>query len=388
MFSLRPSGNSKKNRGAVILPKRNISVANAVLNGNEKKYVNECLDTGWISSNGRFVEEFEKKFSDFCKTKYSVSCCNGTVSLHLSLLAQNVAPGDEIIMPTLTYIATANAVRYCGGRPVFVDSEGETWNINPALIEAKVTDKTKGIIVVHLYGHPVDMDPVLKIAEKYGLFVIEDAAEAHGALYKNKIVGSIGDCGSFSFYGNKIITTGEGGMVVTQNKRLADTIRTLKGQGVDPNRRYWHPVIGYNYRMTNIEAAIGLAQLEKIDWHLQRRREIARLYNKHLEDLQEFIQLPAEMKWAKHAFWMYSVLLKDRINVSRDEFMVRLQEAGIETRPVFYPMHILPPYNEPEGHYPVAERIAARGINLPTHGTLSEDEILYIADTIKKICIT
>lgn len=366
--------------------KETIPVASAVLNGNEKKYVMDCLDTSWISSNGKYIEEFESQFSQMCKVQHAISCSNGTVALHLALLAHNIGPNDEIIIPTLTYIATANSVHYCGARPVFVDSDSETWNINPHLIEERITPNTKGIVVVHLYGHPVDMDPILKIAKKHDLFVIEDAAEAHGALYKNKIVGSLGDCGTFSFYGNKIITTGEGGMVVTNNRNLANTIRTLKGQGVDPNRRYWHPIIGYNYRMTNIEAAIGLGQLEKIDWHLQRRREVAEVYNKYLKKLQDYIQLPIEKKWAKHAFWMYSILLKDNVKISRDEFMSLLQQGGIETRPVFYPMHILPPYKELEPHYPIAEKIAARGLNLPTHGNLTEKDIIFIAKTIEKIC--
>jgi len=224
------------------------------------------------------------------------------------------------------------------------------------------------------------------LTKKYGLFIIEDAAEAHGALYKNIIVGSMGDCGSFSFYGNKIITTGEGGMIVTNNKLLADTIRTLKGQGVDPNRNYWHPVVGYNYRMTNIEAAIGLAQLENIDWHIQKRREVADLYNKYLADLKEYIQLPIEKKWARHAFWMYSIQLKETLNISRDDFMNLLQKYGIETRPVFYPMHMLPPYKETISQYPVAEKIASRGINLPTHGRLCEKDVKFISDTIRNIC--
>lgn len=367
---------------------KKIPVANAVLNGNEKKYVMDCLDSSWISSNGKYIVEFERKFARFCKSDYAISCCNGTVSLHLALLGNNVGVNDEIIMPTLTYIATANSVRYCGARPVFVDSDPETWNIDPSKIEEKITPNTKGIIVVHLYGHPVEMDPVLKIASRHDLFIIEDAAEAHGAMYKNKIVGSLGDCASFSFYGNKIITTGEGGMVVTNNKKMAEKIRTLKGQGVDSTRRYWHPVIGYNYRMTNIEAAIGLAQLEKIEWHLKRRREIADLYHKHLKNLQNYIQLPIEKKWAHHAYWMYSILLKDSVSLSRDEFMNRLQKEGIETRPVFYPMHILPPHKEKRGKYPVAEKIASRGINLPTHGSLTEGDIKYISKTVEDICIT
>ncbi len=367
---------------------RYIYVSSPILNGNEKKYVNDCLNTGWISSNGKYVEEFEKKFSEFCSTKYAVSCCNGTVALHLSLLGKNVVPNDEIIMPTLTYIATANAAKYCGAKPIFVDSDPETWNIDPNLIEEKISDRTRGIVVVHLYGHPVDMDPVLEIAKKYGLFVVEDAAESHGALYKNRIVGSLGDCGSFSFYGNKIITTGEGGMVVTNNMSLADSIRTIKGQGADPERRYWHNVIGYNYRMTNIEAAIGLAQLEKIDWHLQRRREIANLYNLYLDPLKDYIQLPVEKHYANHAFWMYTILLKKTIKLSRDDFMKQLQTDGIETRPIFYPIHTLPPYKEDNGNYPVAEKIAARGINLPTHCGLLELDIQFIAEIMGKICKT
>ena len=368
------------------MTKNIIPVGSPVLNGNEKKYVMDCLESTWISSNGKYITEFEKQFSQFCHTKYAVSCCNGTVSLHLALLAQGLNPNDEIIMPTLTYIATANAVTYCSARPVFVDSDIDTWNIDPMLIEAKITPKTKGIIVVHLYGHPVDMDPILKIAKKYGLFIIEDAAEAHGALYKNKIVGSMGDCGSFRFYGNKIITTGEGGMIVTNNKFLADTIRVLKGQGVDPNRNYWHPVVGYNYRMTNIEAAIGLAQLENINWHIQKRREVADLYNKYLADLTKYIRLPIEKSWARHAFWMYSIQLKEALNISRDDFMNSLQQFGIETRPVFYPMHMLPPYKETVNQYPVAEKIASRGINLPTHGSLFEKDVKFISDTIRNIC--
>lgn len=363
-----------------------IHVASPIFNGNEKKYAVDCIETGWISSAGRYTDEFENKFASFCNTKHAVSCCNGTIALHLALLAEGVGPGDEIIVPTLTYIATANAVKYCGARPVFVDSEPETWNIDPTLIEDKITQKTKGIIVVHLYGHPVDMDPVMEIAKRHGLFVIEDAAEAHGALYKNRIVGSIGDMGAFSFFGNKIITTGEGGMVVTDDDKLAERMRQLKGQGMDPKRRYWFPIIAYNYRMTNIQSAIGLAQLENISWHIGRRREVADLYNKYLGDLHDFIQLPIEKDWARHAFWMYSIVLKDSVKVPRDEFMGLLERDGIETRPIFYPMHVMPPYLENEGRYPVSESISSRGINLPTHSQLTEEDIIYISDKIRCHC--
>lgn len=363
-----------------------IHVASPIFNGNEKKYALDCIETGWISSAGRYTEEFESKFASFCNAKHGVSCCNGTIALHLALLAEGVGSGDEVIVPTLTYIATANAVTYCGAHPIFVDSEPETWNIDPDLIEDKITQKTKGIIVVHLYGHPVDMDPVIAIAKKHGLFVIEDAAEAHGALYKQRIVGSIGDIGAFSFFGNKIITTGEGGMVVTDDDELAERMRLLKGQGMDPKRRYWFPVIGYNYRMTNIQSAIGLAQLENISWHLSKRRDVADLYNKHFGDLRDFIQLPIEKDWAHHAFWMYSIILKDTVKLSRDTFMEQLGKECIETRPIFYPMHVLPPYREQDAGYPVADRIALRGINLPTHSLLTEEDIIYICDKIRFYC--
>lgn len=363
-----------------------ISVASPILNGNEKKYVNECIDTAWISSNGKYIKEFEEKFAKFCNTKHAISCCNGTVALHLPLLAYGIGPGDEVLVPTLTYIATANAVAYCGAKPVFIDSEPDTWNIDPNKLEEKITSKTKGIIVVHLYGHPVDMDPIMEIARKYNLFVIEDAAEAHGAVYKNKVVGSIGDIGTFSFFGNKIITTGEGGMVVTNNDELVAKIRLLKGQGMDPKRRYWFPMVGYNYRMTNVEAAIGLAQLENVNWHLSKRREIADLYYKYLSNFNDFIEMPIEKEWAKHSFWMFSILLKDSVKVSRDEFMKLLDDDGVETRPVFYPMHVMPPYMEDESGYPVANNISSRGINIPTHALLTEKDIAYISEKIKEYC--
>lgn len=369
------------------MTRQKISVASPILNGNEKKYVLDCIETAWISSNGKYIREFEDKFATFCNVKHSISCCNGTVALHLPLLAYGVGPGDEIIVPTLTYIATANAVVYCGAKPVLVDSEPITWNIDPVKIEEKITKNTKGIIVAHLYGHPVDMDPIMDIAKKYNLFVIEDAAEAHGALYKNRKVGSIGDVGTFSFFGNKIITTGEGGMIVTNNDELNEKIRLLKGQGMDPQRRYWFQIVGYNYRMTNIEAAIGLAQLEKISWHLNKRREVADLYYKHLSELSDYIELPIEREWARHSFWMFSILLKDRVKISRDEFMGLLDSDGIETRPIFYPMHVMPPYFEKENNYPVANLVSSRGMNIPSHGLLSEEDIQYIASRVKKYCL-
>ena len=366
--------------------KRFIPVAAPMLVGNEKAYVMDCLESSWISSNGKYIKQFEDAFAEFCEARHAISCCNGTVALHVALKALGVESGDEVIVPTLTFISTANAVTYCGGRPVFIDSEPETWNLDPTLIESKITPRTKGIIVVHLYGQPADMDAIMSIARRRGLFVIEDAAEAHGAEYKGRRVGSIGDIATFSFYGNKIITSGEGGMVTTNDENLAQKVRLLKGQGMDPERRYWFPIIGYNYRMTNIAAAIGLAQLEKIDWHLQRRREVASWYAEELQQAAGVVMQAVEA-WSRHAYWMFTILLRDDALVERDEVMAQLKERGIETRPVFYPLHILPPYRTGAlsiGGFPVAESIARRGFNVPTWAGLTRDDVRYVCDCLQQ----
>jgi perosamine synthetase len=369
--------------------KRHIPVAAPALIGNEAAYVSDCIESTWISSAGQYVERFEAAFAEFCDVGYAVSCCNGTAALHLALLALGVEPGDEVIVPTLTFVATANAVTYCGARPVFVDSDPEIWSLDPSLLPDLITARTKGIIVVHLYGHPVDMDPVLALAQKHGLFVIEDAAEAHGAEYKGRRIGSLGDVAAFSFYGNKLLTTGEGGMVVTNDAGLAAKVHQLKGQGVDPHRRYWFPVIGYNYRLTNIAAAIGLAQMEKADWHVSRRREVAAQYAQHLKSSPD-IKLQPEKSWARHAYWMTSVVLDEHAAVPRDEVMARLADAGIETRPFFHPMHTLPMYQElaQEQGYPVAERLASHGINLPSSATLSGEDVAFVCDQLTHILQT
>jgi perosamine synthetase len=363
--------------------KRFIPVAAPSLIGNEKKYVQDCLDTSWISSCGKYVDLFEEQFAHFCNTRHALACCNGTAALHLALMALDVGPGDEVIIPTLTFVATANAVTYCGATPVFVDSEPVTWNMDTSLIESLITDRTKGIIVVHLYGHPVDMDPIIEVARAHSLFVIEDAAEAHGAEYKGRRIGSLSDIATFSFYGNKIITTGEGGMVVTNDSTLAHKIRTLKGQGLDPERRYWFPQVGYNYRMTNIAAAIGLAQLEKVDWHVERRRDIASAYKATLNNVPG-VTMQAELPWARCVYWMSSIVLDENLPISRDEVMANLAQDGIETRPFFYPMHMLPMYQHIKGKtiYPVAERVSAQGINLPTYAAMSSKDIEYICSRL------
>jgi perosamine synthetase len=364
---------------------RKISVASPVFDGNEKKYVLDCLETGWISSIGKYIHTFEEQFAAFCGVRHALACSNGTVAIHLALLAYDIKPGDEVLVPTLTYIASANAVTYCGAKPVFVDSEPETWNLDPSKIEEKITPRTRGIIVVPLYGHPADMDPIMALAKKHNLFVVEDAAEAHGALYHGKKAGSQAHVSTFSFFGNKVITTGEGGMVVTNDDALAEKMRLLKGQGMDPKRRYWFPIVGYNYRMTNIQAAIGLAQLENIEVHLGKRRELAAQYLQGLAGLGDFLDFQHEQPWAKHTYWMFSILLKKRVALTRDEFMQKLAEAGVETRPLFYPMHVMPPYLEPSEKYPVATDLAARGINLPTHGSLSREDVDYVVENIIRL---
>jgi perosamine synthetase len=349
---------------------------------NEKRYVNDCLESGWISSIGNYLARFEEGFARFCGVKHAIATNNGTTAIHLALVALGIGPGDEVILPTLTYIATANAVRYCGATPVFIDCDEETLNIDVQAIESKITVRTRAIIPVHLYGHPVDMDLILELAEKNDLYVVEDAAEAHGAKYKGRIVGSIGTCATFSFYGNKILTTGEGGMVTTNDDLLAAKLRIYRGQGMDPNRRYWHPVIGYNYRMTNIAAAIGCAQLERVDEALANRKRLALWYSSGLAQIPGLV-LPVQKHYAEHVYWMYTVLLPEHGAAKRDSVCKILESRGIETRPIFFPMHVLPPYEEDWTRYPKATECAARGINLPTHELLTQDEVSYVCEHLE-----
>lgn len=361
-----------------------ISVAMPHFAGNEKKYVDDCMETTWISSAGKYVNEFEMKFSEYFGVEESISCCNGTVALHVPLVALGLKPGDEVILPSFTYIATANAVKYCGATPVFADCLADTWNIDPEDIKRKISPRTKGIIPVHLYGNPCDMDAIMEIAKENNLFVLEDAAECHGATYKGKKVGTFGDVGTFSFFGNKIITTGEGGMIVTNNKELAEHIRVLKGQGQDPNRRYWFIEVGYNYRMTNIEAAIGLAQLEDIEVHIANRRKVASWYMEELADMKDYITFQKVTDQAASVWWMFSVLLTEKSKISRDNLMDALKKDGIETRPLFYPMHMMPVYEDSNARCPVSERVSVNGLNVPTHAKLSREDVTYICNRIKK----
>ncbi len=255
-----------------------IRVAEPLLNGNERAYVLDCLDSTWISSRGKYIERFERSVADFCGVEHAVATNNGTTALHLALVAQGIGPGDEVIVPTLTYIASVNAIRFCGATPVFVDSVGPQMTLDPQHVEDRITAKTRGIVTVPLYGHPVDIAAIEGIAGRRGLFVVEDAAEAMGAKVQGRRVGAWGDCATFSFFGNKIITTGEGGMIVTNNSSLAQRMRFLRGQAVSSERCYWHTDVGFNYRMTNVAAAIGCAQMEQIEDHLERRQRVARQY--------------------------------------------------------------------------------------------------------------
>ncbi len=349
------------------------------LNGNEKKYVNECLDSSWISSKGRFVNEFETSFSSYIGTKFSTAVCNGTVALHLALEALGVGPGDEVIVPTLTYIASVNAITYTGAKPVFVDSLKDTWQIDPKDVEKKITKATKAVMCVHLYGHPSDMDSLQAITKKNGLFLIEDCAEAIGSKYNGRYVGTFGDVSTFSFYGNKTITTGEGGMVVTNNATLYDRLVHLKGQGLAKYREYWHDAIGYNYRMTNICAAIGLAQLEQIENTLSRKIQIANWYREGIEN--SGFELHMEKENTLHSYWMCTVIIPETID--RDALKAYLVEKGIETRPMFYPIHTMPIYSHKYEKHEVAENLARKGMNLPSYPDLKREDIDEIVNCLK-----
>ncbi|KKP43500.1 MAG: hypothetical protein UR31_C0004G0006 [Parcubacteria group bacterium GW2011_GWA2_33_14] len=369
-----------------------IPVASPALIGNEKKYVLDCLKTNWISSIGKYVTLFERAFSKYIGVKHALTCSNGTVALHLALLALGIKNGDEVLCPTLTYIATANSILYVGAKPVFLDCQKDTWNIDPAKIEEKITKKTKAIIIVHLYGHSCDMEDILKIAKKHNLYVIEDSAEALGSKYllagrqgKGKMCGSFGDIATFSFFGNKVITSGEGGMVVTNNDELAKKVALLKNQGMDTNKRYWHPVLGYNYRLTNVQSAIGLAQLENIGKFILKRRRIAKMYSRYLKNI-EGITLSLEKDYTFHSYWMYCILIEKEYGVDRDRLMSLLEKQGIQTRPFFYPIHTMPAYQALH-HYglDVSEEISRKGISLPTFYDLSEDQVKYIAHQLVRL---
>jgi perosamine synthetase len=408
-----------------------IPVNEPLLDGNEKKYLAECIDTGWISSEGPFVKKFEDQFSSTVDRKFGIAVANGSVALDAAVAALGIGKGDEVIMPTFTIISCAAAVVRAGAVPVLVDSDPITWNMDVNQIKTKITNKTKAIMVVHIYGLPVDMDPIIEIAEKYGLLIIEDAAEAHGLFYRSRgqrtevggqrtevrgqraedrsqrademrsaVVnefhragraegrpcGSFGDISTFSFYPNKLITTGEGGMIVTDNEELAERCRSLRNLCFQPQKRFVHEELGWNFRFTNLQAAVGLAQLEKLDEHIKRKRRMGKLYTELLSEIPE-LQLPLPITgYAENIYWVYGMVLKDQVSFDAEEAMHRLKEKGIGTRPFFWPMHEQPAFikmglfkNE---KYPVAERIARRGFYIPCGLGLGKEQMKYVCRTI------
>lgn len=359
-----------------------IAIAFPDLNGHERQYVDECVTSTWISSSGRFLADFEAAFAQVAGTRHVVLTNNGTTALHLALAALGIGPGDEVIVPTLTYIATANAVRYCGATPVLADSDPRTYNLDPVDVERRVTARTRVIIPVHLYGNPADMVAINEVATRHGLTVLEDAAEAHGATVDGRRVGSLSRLAAFSFFGNKIVTTGEGGAVTTDDDELAAQLRLLRGQGMDPARRYWFPQVGFNYRMTNIAAAIGLAQVERIDEILRRRREIGQLYGELLGELPGVVQ-PEVLPGHRRVDWLQTVRIAGFTTEQRNELIDRMAHDGIETRPVFYPLHVMPPYAD-GASYPGAELVGAEGISLPTHTLLSDDDVRTVCQALAR----
>lgn len=353
---------------------RNLPVAEPDLSGNERAYVLECIETAWVSSAGHFITDFEEAFARYCGTEHALAVSNGTVALHLAMTAMGIGPGDEVIVPDLTFAACANAVVHAGATPVFADIDPASWNLDPARVEACITERTKAIMAVHLYGNPCDLDALCALKEEHGLYLIEDAAEAHGARYGGRPAGSFGDVSCFSFYGNKTITSGEGGMCLTSDPALQEAMSRLRDHGMDPERRYWHDRVGYNYRMTNLQAAVGLAQLERLDEFVEKKRRIAQWYRQQLEGAG--FAFPAVPEEASCTYWLTSVLLPE--GTDRTRVQERLREVGIDTRPFFYPMHVLPPFAQ-DGSFGVSESVSARGLNLPSGVTLGEDDVAYAA---------
>jgi perosamine synthetase len=352
------------------------------LSGNEKKYVMECLDSTWISSKGKFITKFEEEFSSFLNIKYSASVSNGTVALHVSLLALGIGPGDEVIVPSFTYIASVNAIHYTGAKPVFVDSEFDFWQMDTEDVKKKITSKTKAVMAVHLYGHSCEMDELVNICKENNFYLIEDTAEAFGSKYKGKFAGTFGDISTFSFFGNKTITTGEGGMISTNSKKLYDLVLRLKGQGLAASKEYFHDIVGYNYRMTNICAALGCAQLERANEIISKKRQIANWYKEFLVDLP--LTLHKEGNNTFHTFWMITIMVDEELH--RNKLRNFLKEKAIETRPSFYPVHKMSMYYKKGEVFPIAESLGRLGINLPSYPDLEENDVKYIADQLRKFC--
>ncbi len=366
-----------------------IPVNEPLLNGNEKKYLNECIDSGWISSDGPFVKKFEDLFAVRVNRKFGVAVCNGSVALDVAILALGIGQGDEVLMPTFTIISCAAAIVRAGAIPVLVDCDPITWNMDVSQLAAKITGRTKAIMVVHIYGLPVDMDPVLALAKKYNLKIIEDAAEMHGQTYKGQPCGSFGDISTFSFYPNKHVTTGEGGMIVTDSEEITNRCRSLRNLCFKPERRYVHDELGFNFRMSNLQAAVGLAQLERLDLFIAKKRAMGQLYTEMLRDNVN-IQLPlVQTDYAKNIYWVYGIVLNEKLSFDAQIVMTRLGENNISTRSFFWCMHEQPVFQKmglfKNENYPVAEKLARRGFYVPSGLALTESQILQVVESVKEI---
>ncbi|MCH8337530.1 MAG: DegT/DnrJ/EryC1/StrS family aminotransferase [Chloroflexi bacterium] len=374
-----------------------IPVNEPVVGAREMEYVDECLKTGWISSAGRFINEFETSWAKYCGVGHGVAVSNGTLALQIALRTLEFEPGDEVILPTFTIISCALGVLYNDAVPVLVDSDPVTWCMDVGQIEAKITDRTRAIMPVHIYGHPVDMDPVRDLAEKYDLRVIEDAAEAHGAEYLTHRgrederwvrAGSLGDLSTFSFYANKLITTGEGGMVLTNDPAVADHLRTLRNLSYRTDRRFWHTELGYNFRMTNLQAAVGLGQVERIEQIVERKRWMGAAYTERLKGIPG-LKLPIERPWARNVYWMYAVELEQAAGLDASQFAQNLQEREVQTRPFFIGMHAQPVLRDRglfEGEeYPVADKISRQGLYLPSGMALSESQLDQVCEAVREV---
>lgn len=343
----------------------------------EIDYVTDAVESGWVSSLGKYVDLFEEDFASFCQTKHAVSCANGTVAIQLALAAYGIGAGDEVLVPDLSFIATANAVVHCGAKPVFVDIDPETLCIDADSIKAHITEKTKAIMPVHLYGHPANMQAVNSIAREHGLVVIEDAAEAHGSSCQGLPVGGLGDCGTFSFYGNKNFTTGEGGMITTNDDQFAQRCRYLRDHAMDPKKRYWHTEPGFNYRLTNIQAALGCAQLSRAEEILSARKWIFSQYQSRLSGYPE-LRLNRCLPGYVNSYWITCIEVETLTGAARDQLMVEMKARGVDSRPYFYPMSDMPYFEQADT--PVAHRLSMRGINLPTFVGITEEQIDRVSE--------
>lgn len=362
-----------------------IPVNSPVITNDAKELINKALSEGWISSAGPYIESFEREYAIYLGVKHAIAVNTGTAALHIALLSIGVGPGDEVIVPAFTMAASWMAVMYCGAKPIFVDVDPEIYTIDPNKIEALITKKTKAIMPVHIYGHPAQMDPVMEIAKKHSLFVIEDAAEAHGATYRGKLVGTIGDINAFSFYANKIITTGEGGMVTTNNDELAQKARSLRDLAHSQSKRFVHEELGYNYRLTSLQAALGSGQLKHIDTFLQTKKHMADLYYSRLKNVAG-ITLPITKDWATHVYWMYAILIDEqKFGMNKDLFRAKLLEHGVDTRDFFYAPSSQPVLTKAglaKTTYPITQKLASTGCYLPSGLAITDDQINTVCDAI------